>query len=134
MIEVLFEIFGELIFQVVISLLGELFSGTIGAGFNSLSQKRVPPAVKAMLYLCAGCVLGWVSLLVFPHPFAQRPEARMIVLIGTPVACGVLMGLFKALVTNRREQGHGELINLYGFTYGVLFAFPVALARFLWAH
>lgn len=131
MVEALFEIFGELIFQVVFSLLGELFSGTIGAGFSAAAKWNPPPLVKATLYLLAGCALCWLSLLIFPHPFAQRPESRMIVLIGTPLACGMSMGLIKGL---RRKNPDGVPFSFYGFFYGVLFALPMALGRFLFAH
>jgi len=131
MVEAIFEIFGELIFQVVFSLLGELFSGTIGAGFRAASKWNPPPLVKAILYLAAGCALSWLSLWIFPHPFAQRPESRMIVLIGTPLACGLSMGLIKGL---RRKNREDIPFSFYGFSYGVLFALPMALGRFLFAH
>ncbi|HEY4374852.1 MAG TPA: hypothetical protein VGN52_23225 [Burkholderiales bacterium] len=131
--EVLFEIFGELIFQVVFSLLGELFSGVFGAGFKAASKWSPPPALKALLYLAAGCGLCWLSLQMFPNGMARRPEARMIVLIGTPLACGLTMGLIKGLMRKQR-MGRDDFFSLYGFAYGVLFALPISLGRFLFAH
>jgi len=133
MVEAIFEIFGELIFQVVFSLLGELFSGTLGAAFSAAAKWNPPPAVKAFLYLLAGCVLCWLSLWLFPHPFAQRPESRLIVLIGTPVGCGLSMGLIKGLRKKNRVDGDIPF-SFYGFAYGVLFALPMALGRFILAH
>lgn len=133
MIEVLFEIFGELIFQVIFSLLGELFSGAVGAGFKTASKFSPPPAIKALLYLAAGCGLCWLSLQMFPNAFARRPESRMIVLIGTPLLCGLSMGFIKGLMRKKR-MGREDFFSLYGFGYGVLFALPISLGRFLFAH
>jgi len=130
MIEALFEIFGELLFQVVFSLLGEVFSGAIGAGFTKASQIRLPPAIKAVLYLLVGAGLGWVSLKIFPHSFSKTLDTRVAILIGSPLFCGLSMGLIKAW----RKEFRKQILDPAGFIYGVLFAAPISIARFIWAR
>lgn len=130
MIEVVFELFGELLFQVIFTLLGELFSGAIGAGFSGMAKMNPPPVVKALLYLAGGCLLAWLSLKLFPHAFAHLPDTRIAILIGSPLFCGAMMGL----VGGWRKKRKGQIVNsfsLVSFGYGVLFASPIAIARFM---
>ena len=133
MIEVVFELFGELIFQVVFTLLGELFSGAIGATFSGIAKMNPPPTVKALLYLAGGCLLAWLSLKLFPNAFAHLPDTRVAILIGSPLFCGAMMGL----VGGWRKKRKGQIVNsfsLASFGYGVLFASPIAITRFVMAH
>ncbi len=133
MIEAVFEIFGELIFQVVFTLLGELFSGAVGAAFSGLAKINPPPAVKALLYLAGGCALAWLSLWQFPRAFAHLADTRVAILIGSPLFCGAMMGLVGGWRKKRKQQ-IVDTFSLASFGYGVLFAAPIAITRFIWAQ
>jgi hypothetical protein len=129
--EIIFELFGELILQVVGSVLGEIFSAMFGNGVANISGWRPPPVVKALLYLVTGCGLAWVSLLVMPHAYARSMDVRLAVLIGSPLACGVIMGFYTAW---RSKSKHAGPFSFMGFFYGVLFAAPMAVGRFIYAN
>ena len=133
MIEIVFEIFGEFLFQVVFTMLGELFSGAVGSGFSSIAKFKPPPLLKGLLYLLAGMALGWVSLKIFPHAFTRLPDTRLAVLIGSPLACGGIMGLFGAWRSKRKKADMTDMFSPRSFMYGLVFALPMALARFIWA-
>jgi hypothetical protein len=130
--EIIFELFGEFLFEVVLTLLGEIFSGVVGAGFSGLASWQPPPVVKAIFYLAAGCLLGWVSLLILPHAVARYPDTKLAILIGTPIACAIVMGFLSAW-RRKRKPGGGEIFRVEAAVFGLLFATPMATARFIWA-
>jgi len=133
MLEFLFEIFGDLIFQVILSVLGELFSGAIGSRVSSAADFRPAPPSKALLYLLAGSALGGLSLWLFPHAVTHTPDTRLTVLIGTPLFCGLIMGAIGG-ARAKRVRHSGAVMRLPSFAYGALFAAPMSAARFIWAH
>jgi len=130
--EIIFEIFGEFLFEVVLTVLGEIFSGLVGGGISGLSHWQPPPVLKAIFYLGAGCLLGWGSLLIFPHGMARMPDTKMAILIGTPLACAVVMGFLSAW-RHKRKSDSTDVFRIEAAIYGLLFAVPMAAARFMYA-
>jgi len=128
--EIIFELFGELVLQVVFTVLGEIFSAMFGTGVANIAGWRPPPLVKALLYLATGCGLAWLSLLIMPHAYAHSMDVRLAVLVGSPLACGVIMGFYNAW---RSKSKHAGPFSLMGFFYGVLFAAPMTVGRYLYA-
>jgi len=129
-VEIIFEIFGELIFQVVFSVLGEIFSGLFGAGVSNVSGWKPSAGMKGFLYILGGCGLAALSLLLFPHAYARTMDVRLAVMIGSPLACGLIMGLYHAW---RDKKKHAAPFSMRGFFYGVLFSAPITVGRFLFA-
>ena len=124
MLELIFELFGELVLQVVVEALIEI-------GFHSLAEPfRRPPSpwLAAVGYALFGAILGGVSLWVFPNNLV--PGAwRVANLVATPVAVGGLMALMGAWRARRGEP----VLRIDRFAYGYLFALSIALVRFQFA-
>jgi hypothetical protein len=73
-------------------------------------------------------MLGGLSLLVFPQSFVRSERFHGINLMITPVLCGLLM---TAIGRWRARQGD-PLLRIDSFVYGFLFAFAMALVRFVY--
>ena len=128
--EIIFELFGELILQVLGTVLGEIFSAMFGTGVSKASGWKPGPWTKAFLYFVAGCCLAGVSLGVFPHAYARSIDVRLAVMVGSPLACGLIMGFYTAWRSKNRYAGP---FSFEGFFYGVLFAAPMTVGRYLYA-
>ena len=121
MLEFLFEVFGEFLFQILLEALAE-------AGLHALSdplRKPPNPWLAALGYLLMGTLVGGASVLVFPLNMVPVPW-RITNLLVTPVAAGVMMSALGAW----RERRGQDRIRIDRFSYGYLFAFGLALVRF----
>lgn len=126
MLELLFQLFGEIILQVVIEALAE-------AGLHALAEPfRRPPNrwLAALGYLLLGAAAGGLSLLAFSAHLVTTPGLRIANLIITPVAVGLLMCVLGAW----RARRGAPLLRIDKFAYGYLFALSLALVRFTFAH
>lgn len=128
------EFIGELILQFVFEFLlqiaGELL---IELGLRSLGEPFVNreernPILAAIGYCLIGAILGGLSLIWFPNSFVRSERFHGINLIITPVLAGLVMGA----IGRFREQHGKAVIRLDSFVYGFLFAFAMALIRFLY--
>ena len=124
MLELILELLGEFLLQVVGEALFEI-------GFHSLAEpfRRPPnPWLAAIGYALFGAILGGISLLVFPNNLV--PEAwRVANLVATPIAVGAIMTLMGAWRARRGQQ----VLRIDRFAYGYLFALFIALIRFYFA-
>ena len=122
MFEIIFELLGEFLLQVVGELLIEL-------GFHSLAEpfRRPPnPWLAALGYVLFGLIVGGISVLLVPHNLV--PETwRVTNLILTPFAVGGMMALLGAWRARRGQT----LWRIDKFVYGYLFALAVAIVRFV---
>lgn len=117
-VEVVIPIVGELAFEILLHSLGQPF----------VSRERRNPVFAGIGYFLIGLILGGLSLLVFPRSFVRSERFHGINLLITPLVAGLVMGA----VGRWREQ-HGEtLLRLDTFVYGFLFAFAMALVRFVY--
>jgi hypothetical protein len=123
-VELLLEVFFELLLQLVAEFL-------IEAGFQAWSgpSRESRPILAFLGHAVLGAVLGWITLLVFPTLFIQSPMWQKVNLAVTPVLAGLTMS---ALGWVRRKQGK-TLVRLDRFSYGFVFAFAMALVRYLGA-
>lgn len=129
--EFFFEVILQFLFEFLLQLLMEVFTE---AGFQSLSEvfkdRQVRnPWAAAFGYFLLGAALGGLSLLIFHKTMIRKPEIRMANLLITPFLMGLVMVLIGKL---RRKKGY-TLVRLDRFGYGFLFAFGMALVRFLYA-
>jgi hypothetical protein len=76
-----------------------------------------------------GGLVGGLSLLIFPDSFLHTESLKLVNLFVTPVALGLIM----VLIGKLREKKGQEKVKLDKFSYGFLFAFGMALVRFIWA-
>jgi hypothetical protein len=159
LVEGLFELFGELILGFVFELLGSLLGSLSGRIWNGLRSVARPagtppvrprahspyaddtptpaaapsgpasPSLRLAFYLVVGTLLGGLSLLLFPQSFARTLDTRVAVLIGTPLACGLMMA---AIGEFKRKRGRVAK-TLESFGFGCAFALPMALLRFFLA-
>lgn len=122
MLELIFEVIGEFLIQLVIEILVEL-------GIYRMSgHKERNPFFSVMGYVLLGAALGALSLLLFPNYLV--PSAwRMANLVLTPVAVGYGM-----VLTGKWRARRGQVVpGIDRFVFGFLFAFSLGLARFLFA-
>ena len=129
--ELIFELFVSFFFEFLLQIFGELL---IELGLRSLGEpfarsEERNPILAAIGYCLLGLILGGLSLLVFPEPFVRSERFHGINLIFTPV----LTGLAMSAVGRLREKQGKYSIKLDSFVYGFLFAFAMALVRFLFA-
>jgi len=125
--EIVFQIFVELILQLV----GEVF---FEVALRRLSRYGCAPqtfatGVALVLYFGLGIITGFITLLIFPRSFVRSSRLHGISLIITPVLAGLVMTGVGWL---RRRQGQA-IIHLDTFVYAFVFAFGMALMRFLLA-
>ena len=85
------------------------------------------PVLAGIGYSLLGLIMGGVSLLIFPESFVRSERFHGINLLITPVLAGLVMGTIGQL---RKRQGK-TIIRLDSFVYGFIFAFMMALVRFL---
>ena len=123
--EVIFQFLGELLLQIVFQFLVEL-------GFHSLknSFRHTPNPVLATIgYILWWLMAGGLSLWAFPNSIIADPMLRLLNLIATPIALGLLM----TLIGRFRARKGQDLVRLDQFGYAFVFAFAMAFVRFVWA-
>lgn len=128
--EIIAELFLQLILEFLVSVVGEL---AIELGLRSFGEPFVNrearnPVLAGIGYCLLGLILGGLSLLIFPDPFVRSERFHGINLLITPVLAGFAMS---ALGHLRKRQGK-TLLRLDSFIYGFLFAFMMALVRFVY--
>jgi hypothetical protein len=117
LIELVLYVFGELLVELGLSSLAEPFR----------SREARNPVLAFVGYALLGLIAGGLSLLIFPNSFVRSARLHGISLFVTPVLAGLLMSGVGWL---RRRQGRA-VIRLDSFSYGFIFAFGMALIRFL---
>jgi hypothetical protein len=122
MIEFLIEIIGEILLQLLLEGLAELGLHVIAAPF----RKPPNPWLAAIGYAMFGAAAGGGSLLLFPSSFVTGDLARILNLLVTPIAVGLLMCVMGAWRARRGQA----VMRIDRFAYGYLFALSLALIRF----
>jgi hypothetical protein len=127
--EPLFQIIFELFLEFIVQIIGEVF---LEVAFHNLSgapwaRKALSATLAVIMYFGLGVITGWFSILIFPHSFIRSSRLHGISLIVTPLLAGLTMsgiGWF-------RERRGKPVLRLDTFAYGFIFAFGMALVRFL---
>lgn len=124
LLNIIFELFIEFILQIV----GEVFVDVALQRFSGAWAHKNFAATRAVLmYFGLGVITGWLSIMIFPHSFIRSSRLHGISLLITPLLAGFTMACVGWI---RRRQGK-LVIQLDSFAYGFLFAFGMALVRFL---
>lgn len=126
MLETVFELFLEALIEIG----GEFF---FELGLRSLSEPFVPrrersPILAGVGYALLGLIAGGLSLLIFPNHFVRSEHLHGISLLVSPVLAGLGMAGFGWLL---KRTGKRRL-RLDSFVYGFIFAFPMAIVRYIY--
>ena len=128
MLEALFEMFGELIWQLLFELLADLGVRLKRKVFEESSPIR--PVYAALSYAALGACFGFVSSLIYSGHLFKGRTAAALYLVFAPIVAGLVM----AAIGRWRQQRNGQPIRLERFFYGWLFALSFALVRIWFRH
>jgi hypothetical protein len=124
----------ELLLQLVLEILGQiLFEIVVGLGWESLKhslrgERKSTPLLAGFGHLLMGLIAGVVSLIVFGRRLTPASAVPGLSLVAAPIGTGLAM------------HGLGEFWNqrgperpaLFTFRAGAIFAFGMALVRFVY--
>jgi hypothetical protein len=124
--EIIFQFFVEIFIQVFAEALFEL-------GFYSLAEalnrkRRRNPFLASIGYLLWGGIIGVITIFFFPTLMIKNPTLRILNLFVSPIIAGFAMSAIGSL---RRKRGQ-DTLRIDSFVYGALFAFGMAIIRFLY--
>lgn len=126
MMEILFEILGEFLLQLLLEALAEV-------GLHSLKEpfRRAPnPWLAGIGYAIFGALAGAITLWLLPDHLVRNEVLRKLNLLLTPLAAGGMMCLIGAWRARRGEP----VLRIDRFAYGYLIAQALALVRFIFAQ
>ena len=128
--EILFQVLFEFILEIGAEILLELGLHSVAQVFHGRRTRN--PVFAFIGYALLGVIVGFISLLIFPRPLVRSASFRGINLHGiglviSPLLAGLVMSAIGSL---RRRRGM-SVIRLDSFGYGFIFAFGMALIRFL---
>jgi hypothetical protein len=126
MLEALLEIVGEILLQALFEALAELGLRSLAAPF----AKPLNPWLAAIGYLLFGAAAGGASLWLFSSHLVKGQSLRILNLLITPVAVGLLM----CIVGTWRLRRGQALLRIDRFAYSYLFALSLAGVRFTFAQ
>ena len=124
--EILFQFVGELFLQIAFEALVELGLRSVR---KPLRLSNPDPWLAVVGYTFLGTTAGALSVWLVPSLLISSSRLRIINILATPLAAGALMSVLGAW---RRKRGEG-LIRLNRFAYAFVFAFAMALVRFMLA-
>lgn len=118
----------ELIFEILLEVFVE---GLFELGLYSVQatrNKERNPVLAFVGYVIVGIICGFISLLIFKDYFITSKNLMIINLFLSPLIAG---GLFVLLDRYRTKKGSEE-VQLGKFLYGFIFAFMIALVRYIY--
>lgn len=123
----------ELLLQLVLEIGGSIFFEVLtGFGWDWVDSRRPEherrPVLAGFGQLLMGLLAGVVSLLVFGTRLVPRPVIPGLSLVLSPIATGIAM---HTIGEWWRERGR-DRPALFSFWPGAIFAFGMALARFVY--
>jgi hypothetical protein len=122
--EVLFEIFGELLIQLIGSGLGLVAEHAVQPYRRSRPRS---PAASIVSHVLIGAALGGLSLLFLRHSLVHGELGRIATLFGVPLVAGAISAGIGALL----KRSGRDIVPLERFGYAYLFAFSISAVRFL---
>jgi hypothetical protein len=119
------ELLFEALFEIVLSAI-------VAGVYRSLrhfwiTARRGNPIAAAVLLVIVGLALGFLSVLIFPHPLVHPSKVHGISLLISPLLAGLAMA---AVGRGVRRRGRAP-VRIESFGFGFAFAFAVALIRYL---
>jgi hypothetical protein len=125
-VELILTALWEVLLQVVGQVMLELGLGAAGHSFTD--RTRAHPAVATAGVILMGATAGVIASLVWPTRILPTAPVRGVSLVVSPIVTGLLMDRYGQW---REDRGWARtyVATFYG---GALFAFSMALVRFLW--
>ena len=120
----------EALLEIVLSLVGELFCdlGWVATSHVLRTKRRRQTVIGMFGWFLLGLGLGALSVWIHPAPFVRRAKLRLAILLGAPVAAGLMMHAY-GRVKRRRGKPPSSLAT---FTGGAIFALGLHLVRYCW--
>ncbi len=122
-LELLFQLFGEILLQLGFQGLGVIGSHAI-APYREGARSHT---LSIISHLLIGAALGGLTLIFWRHSWMTTELGRVAYLVLSPVAAGAASAGLGHLI---RQRGK-DTVPLERFGYGYLFAFSFSLVRFL---
>ena len=119
LLEAAFEFVAAALADVSLRSLGELFE----------PPEKQNSCLATIGHAVFGLALGGLSLIFFPHRLVHPSKIHGASLIISPVIAGAMLSWTGALLRKRDKKA----IQIESFGYGFVFAFGIALVRFLFA-
>lgn len=127
----------EIIFEILLQFLGEMllqlfFEFLVEQGLRSLAdpfEKPRNPMLSTIGIFLWGAIAGGISLLVLPTSLITNLGFRKLNLVITPLMAGAIM----MLIGRARGKRGQNLVRIDRFGYAFVFAFAMAIVRFIWA-
>ena len=119
--EFLFELVGEVLFQLLFELLGAVLEAAWGG-----SSRLARASLRVLLYFTLGVGLGALSVLFLPHPLFLKAPNAIVSLALVPLAVGSATVALCRFVEQRSEW---ETL-CSRFFYSFFFAFTFAGTRY----
>ena len=118
------------IWEIFLQGVGEalLEGGFHAAGQSFKRRSRAHPVVAGVGVILMGAVAGVIASLVWPARILHPGPVRGLSLIVSPLVNGIVMERYGQW----REDRGGSRSYIATFWGGALFAFSMALVRFLW--
>ena len=130
LLETLFEVLIELLGAALLDSLFRMATGAVGKVLEAVEDEsglRAP-----LVFGLIGLAVGGLSVLIFPHQLIHTEHSEKfhgISLVISPVVSGLVMS---RIGSSLRQQGK-KVVPIESFGYGFIFAFGMALVRFLFA-
>jgi hypothetical protein len=124
----------ELLLQLLLEILGQiLFEIVAGLGWESLKhsvrgERRATPVLAGFGHLLMGLIAGVVSLIVFGRRLTPASAVPGLSLVAAPIGTGLAMHELGEFWNQRRR----DRPVLFTFRAGAIFAFGMALVRFVY--
>lgn len=119
--ELLFEICGEFLLQIVLEVLFEFGLRSVKAPFKASPH----PLLAGIGYALFGAIAGGVSLWWFPNLFIRSHAGQIANAVVTPILAGCAM----AALGRWRQRRAQTTILLDRFAYAFIFALGMSLIR-----
>ena len=124
LIELLLDVFGEALIQLVWEALLEFFFRTVPSAERPRPQLH--PALALLVYAVAGVLIGWLTVAIYPHRLLAHPRLPGASLVISPLLAGGVM----AYLGRHHPSSHERTFRLDRFSYGFVFALGISGARF----
>jgi hypothetical protein len=124
----------ELLLQLLLEILGQiLFEIVVGLGWESLKhslrgERKATPVLAGVGHLLMGLIAGVVSLMVFGRRLTPTSVFPGLSLVAAPIGTGLAM---HGLGEFWNQRGRDRPV-LFTFRAGAIFAFGMALVRFVY--
>jgi hypothetical protein len=119
------EVLFEAIFEIAAEGLASLLTRAISRLFKTVSDAS--PVATTFALGMLGVLVGFLSIVAYPHPLVHPSRFHGVSVIASPLIAGFVMSQLGRLLRNRGRR----VMPIESFGYGFVFAFAMALVRFL---